>query len=230
MTAVGESDSSLAAKCLDFCQTLAGQGLAFNFSLSISSTFSFSLDTREKGRVLATQGKTKKKSSPSTLRRNARRKAAFLQRKQNPTTAFSEVDVDHPAAELPQQGEVNTFNCDICGKAFKSDNGLKIHKGKSHQTSDLPQLEKTRGPGIELSLNVSTVKDIREEVSDLQVYKCVACGQNFDSEDNLDDHLEIYDHGFGIVRCFACKQFLMMNRDDTTGCPSCSTPWQSHRI
>ena len=84
MTAVGDNDSSLAAKCLDLCQTLAGQGLAFNFSLTISSSFSFSLDTRDKGLALATTGKTKKKSSPSTLRRNARRKEAFLQRKQNP--------------------------------------------------------------------------------------------------------------------------------------------------
>ena len=58
MTAVGESDSSLAAKCLDICQVLAGQGVAFNFSLSIGSNFSFSLDARGKGQALATQGKT----------------------------------------------------------------------------------------------------------------------------------------------------------------------------
>ena len=61
MTAVDESDSSLAAKCLDICQVLAGQGLAFNFSLSIGSTFSFSLEAMGKGQALATQGKTKKK-------------------------------------------------------------------------------------------------------------------------------------------------------------------------
>jgi hypothetical protein len=54
MVAVDESDSSLAAKCLDICQVLAGQGLAFNFSLSIGSTFSFSLDARGKGQALAT--------------------------------------------------------------------------------------------------------------------------------------------------------------------------------
>ena len=74
MTAVDESDSSLAAKCLDICQVLAGQGLAFNFSLS--------LDARGKGQALATQGKTKKKKkTPSTLRRNARRRSEFLKKK-----------------------------------------------------------------------------------------------------------------------------------------------------
>ena len=81
MTAVDESDSSLAAKCLDICQVLAGQGLAFNFSLSIGSNFSFSLDARGKGQALATQGKTKKKKTPSTLRRNARRRSEFLKKK-----------------------------------------------------------------------------------------------------------------------------------------------------
>ena len=146
MTAVGDSDSSLATKCLELCQTLAGQGLAFNFSLTINSTFSFSLDTRDKGLALATTGKTKKKSSPSTLRRNARRKEAFLQRKQNPAPVSCDVDVD-PAAELPQQGG-DTFKCDICGNAFKSENGLRIHKGKSHKGSELPQCEKIRYPDI----------------------------------------------------------------------------------
>ena len=81
MTAVGESDSSLAAKCLDLCQVLAGQGLAFNFSLSVGSTFSFSLEARGKGQALVTQGKTKKKKTPSTLRRNARRRTEFLKKK-----------------------------------------------------------------------------------------------------------------------------------------------------
>ena len=82
MTAVDEIDSFLAAKCLDICQVLAGQGLAFNFSLSIGSNFSFSLDARGKGQALATQGKTKKKKkTPSTLRRNARRRSEFLKKK-----------------------------------------------------------------------------------------------------------------------------------------------------
>ena len=122
--------------------------------------------------ALDAPGKTrKKKSSPSTLRRNARRKEAFLQRKQNPATVSSEVNVG-PAEEPPQQRGEGTFKCNICGNIFKSDNGLKIHKGKSHKTSELPQLEKTRDPGIDVSLNVSPVKDVREEVSNLQVYDC----------------------------------------------------------
>ena len=67
MTAVDEANSSLAIKCLDFCQALTSQGLEINFSLNIGSTFSFSLDTRHKV-PLALDSKKKKKASPSTLR------------------------------------------------------------------------------------------------------------------------------------------------------------------
>ena len=68
MTAVVDVDTSLASKCMDFCQALANQGQAFNFSLTIGPDFSFSLDTRRK----STSPGIKKKASPSTLRRNAR--------------------------------------------------------------------------------------------------------------------------------------------------------------
>ena len=82
MTAV--SETNLATKCLDFCQILSSQGLAFKFSLTMSSNFSFSLDTR--GLALDIQAKIplKKKPSPSTIRRNARRREVFLNKKRNP--------------------------------------------------------------------------------------------------------------------------------------------------
>ena len=46
MTAVSETDSALAIKCLALCQALTDQGKAFN-SLTICSTFSLSLDTNQ---------------------------------------------------------------------------------------------------------------------------------------------------------------------------------------
>ena len=149
MTAVGESDSTLATKCLDLCQTLAGQGLAFNFSLKIGSTFSFSLQARDKGLASDSPGKTKKKSSPSTLRRNARRKEAFLKKRQNPVLVSPEGGVE-PGVGLPQQGKA-AFKCDICGNTFKSDNGL----GKSHKSQELSFIEKIRDPDTVKSRQVS---------------------------------------------------------------------------
>ena len=115
-----------------------------------------------------------------------------------------------------QQNGEDTFKCDICGNAFKSDNGLRIHKGKSHKGSELPHREKIRDPGVDLSL-----KDIREEGTSLQVFECDACGKKFEFEDTQDNHIEI--HG-ECVRCFSCTQFFY-DCDEATVCPGCSTPW-----
>ena len=76
-------NSSLAIKCMDFCHALASQGMAFSFSLSVGSDFSFSLDARDKKEAIPvlTAEVTKKKLSPSQVRRNARRRQEFLKRK-----------------------------------------------------------------------------------------------------------------------------------------------------
>ena len=65
---------------------LISQGKAFKFSFSTGSNFCFSLDTREEAPVLDTKmmASAKKKPTPSTLRRNARRRAEFLNKKLNP--------------------------------------------------------------------------------------------------------------------------------------------------
>ena len=81
-------ESSLVSQCLAFCQTLANQGKDF----SINSSFSFSLDTRE-SKVNPALGK--KRTSPSTQRRNARRREEFLRKKLN----FS--SVSHSASDSP---------------------------------------------------------------------------------------------------------------------------------
>ena len=91
-------DSSLASQCLALCQTLASQGKAFTFSLKIDSTFSFSLDTREsKASAPLPEALTRKKVSPSTKRRNSRRRAEFLRKKQSSLLAASS-PASHPAA------------------------------------------------------------------------------------------------------------------------------------
>ena len=158
MTAVGESDFSLAAKCLDFCQALAGQGLAFNFSLTISSTFSFSLDTRGKGPALVNKGKTKKRSSPSTLRRNARRRAAFLQRKQNRS----------PVKPSEVETGTNALSCDMCEFKPASEKGLRQHKRMKHGLSKLPSTVATperprQQPRASGSLSASPLLDTNRE-------------------------------------------------------------------
>ena len=97
MTAlVSGEDTPLANKCFDFCKALASQGMAFSFSLTLGSNFSFSLETREMAPHSVCKDKAWKKKSPSTIRRNVRRREAFLQKKQSPA-----VDPARPLNILP---------------------------------------------------------------------------------------------------------------------------------
>ena len=88
-------ETNLATKCLDFCETLSSQCSGFKFSLMVGSSFSFTLDTGVP--ALDTQAKalSKKKPSPSTIRRNARRREEFLKKKQNPAPVSSARPLQH---------------------------------------------------------------------------------------------------------------------------------------
>ena len=113
MTAVSDVNSPLVAKCMDFCQALAIQGQTFHFSLNMGPSFSFSLDTRGKA---MTGLVSKKKESPSTQRRNARRREEFLSKKrQTPSTVDSTVE----------KAAVSSFHCDQCDYTNASEKGLR---------------------------------------------------------------------------------------------------------
>ena len=98
MTAMGETD--LANKCLDFCQTLSSRGSAFKFSLTTGSNFSFSLDTNVLTSDIQVKYVPKKKPSPSTIRRNARRREMFLNKKRNPAPSSPARPLQYPP-EVP---------------------------------------------------------------------------------------------------------------------------------
>ena len=150
MAAVSESDTALATQCMDFCQALARQGRVFQLSIAIGSTFTFSLDTREGKEILPI---IKKRSSPSTLRRNAERRKEFLAKK---ATSKPSVAPDLESSQKQMKQGV-AFPCDQCDANFKTENGLKIHKGKSHKEASLPEKLRTSSP--QPSLNVSPLRD-----------------------------------------------------------------------
>ena len=71
---MSEELMSLATQCLDICQELESKGKAFTFNLTITgSNSSFSLDTKKNGKTKEAPMK-KKQPSPSTVRRNLKRK------------------------------------------------------------------------------------------------------------------------------------------------------------
>ena len=98
----GNHDPSLATQCLAFIQTLVNQKIGFNFHLT-SGQFSCSFDSnRTVTAALAripTEAK-KKSSSPSTKRRNAKRRQLFLENKKR---GSSFVDCGETAQNEPPQ-------------------------------------------------------------------------------------------------------------------------------
>ena len=127
----------MAKQCLALCHTLASQGRTFSLSLTAGSTFIFSMES--KGVVIPAE-KVKKKSSPSTLRRNARRRDIFLRRK---LESHSKMEVSSecppcpssapPSISSPNRVEGRPFKCDLCAASFVSKHGLKYHMESIHK-------------------------------------------------------------------------------------------------
>ena len=156
MAAVTEGNTTLLSKCLEFCQALYSQGQAFNFSVAIGKDFTFSLDTRSKEASPVTL--VKKKASPSTLRRNAKRRREFLQRKQNRS----------PVKPSEVETGTNALSCDMCEFKPASEKGLRQHKRMKHGPSKLPSTVATperprQQPRASGSLSASPLLDTNRE-------------------------------------------------------------------
>ena len=162
MAAEAEDNSSLASQCLALCQALASQGQEFTFSVNIGSSFSFSLDTRKKIPEVKPLGK---RSSPSTQRRNARRRQAFLKKKAEPPASSlgeSQHEVSVEEAEDREKVEVKTFKCDQCEYVAASEKGLRQHIRMKHKKEELRSSHE--GP---LHVSISPLLDAsREELLD----------------------------------------------------------------
>ena len=152
MTAVVGEDPTLALKCLDLCQALIGKGLPFSLSLasSPSSGLTFSLDTRKEE---STSPRARKKLSPSTLRRNARRKKEFLKRKAEDLSNNSESAVKDPArVETLDSAVEDSWSSVVVNGDSKS---IKV-KLKKKPTTFIPQFD---GEGEEVTKDAATETD-----------------------------------------------------------------------
>ena len=76
---IGNGNHFLELQCLDFTQALVNQKIGFNIQIT-SGSFSFSFDNKGKASARTSPSEVKKKS-PSTRRRNARRRQQFLENK-----------------------------------------------------------------------------------------------------------------------------------------------------
>ena len=170
---VKEDNAALLSQCLDFCQTLAAKSLTFSFTLTLGNSFSLSLDSSGK-EALAFKGKRKKKT-PSALKRDARRREKFLKKKLEVST----VDISLQSKDISEEENVGkqvaekaldekAFKCEQCDTIFKSENGLKIHVGKTHKkvnsTPATPDCLRQQ-PRSSVSLSASPLLDISREES-----------------------------------------------------------------
>ena len=164
----------------------------FNFSLAIGSTFSFSVDTKSKE---ALPSKAKKKVSPSTLKRNMRRREEFLKKK----FISSEAEKSEPDKEASPGA---TFQCDQCENVFRNEKGLKIHKGKAHKT--VSPAEKVRMSSFDSSLEVSPIKESE------RIIPCHNCGG-----DMSPSHL-CQEEPVGTFKCDLCEEQAMTSTHYST--------------
>lgn len=141
---------------------------------------------------------TKKKLSPSQIRRNLRRKEEFCKKKSKPSKESTENEILADSNLEKEARKEKGIDCNLCGKSFESENGLKIHKGKSHK-------EILRSSTDEASsLSLSPEKEApREE-------KCVCCGKVMSPHHQCD-----------IFRCRGCEQVFsnedeLFEHEDTT--------------
>ena len=153
------SMSELERKCLEFSQTLVSTGQPFKFSIT-SGSFSLSLESR--GATTKMVERKVKKLSPSQVKRNKRRKEEFLRKKSSPPEEPLENQTSEPNSET-EYGKVH--ECDHCEKTFDSENGLKIHKGKTHK--EVLRFQNPETPPLQVSPEKETP---REE-------QCDCCGE-----------------------------------------------------
>ena len=214
-------DTPLLSKCLEFCQALANQGQVFNFSVAIGPTFTFSLDTRSK--AVVNQVVKRKKPSPSTLRRNAKRREQYLAKnwqKSVPSTSSDQTAVEP--------------KCDQCDYVAASEKGLRQHQRMKHKPSMVassensenqtsPECEILREAELKVSLNISQPSGTRDdEISsvnaDLSLLDTTLvlphyCGPNLERLESIREK--------SVFACGDCLH-LWKTKEEVQNC-SCST-------
>ena len=194
---MGETD--LANKCLDFCQTLSSRGSAFKFSLTMGSNFSFSLDTKVLTSDIQVKYLPKKKPSPSTIRRNARRREMFLRKKRNPAPSS-------PARPLQYPPEVPTPEKERLPDAMADIDLTPVHdKGRVEVSSQpSPPSSPSEPEGASSPSGQSSEESpmssppptvsLKCDLHMLPFYECPRCRKTFNCEEDFRNHKhEVHD-------------------------------------
>ena len=150
--------------------------------------------------------KIKKRSSPSTMKRNAKRREDFFNKKCPPEAAVA-------TGLESNQKQGNSFQCDQCDSTFKTENGLRIHKGRSHKEASSPEKMRKSLPPPSLIVSPIRAQD--------RVEACHNCGKDMSPthlcEDDIDSTLRkpapIYQPPS--LKCDQCHMFFHWNDQST---------------
>ena len=133
-----DMENPLINRCLDFCRHLESTGTPFYFKLSMGNSFAFVLDTKRNGNKVNSNSNSlsgaRKRITPSTARRNAKRKKEFLDKKTFPS-APPVVLNSVKNADLEAKP---VYKCDFCDNSFETTKGLNIHERKKHPMTMSP--------------------------------------------------------------------------------------------
>ena len=100
------------------------------------------------------------------------------------------------------------------------------------QSSSPPTPESLRQPlsySAAVAASPSPIKEVRDEVVAQDSIDCPECGQVFESEENLETHMD--EHHPPTIVCNNCKG-VFENWDPSQrplNCPTCSVPWRGPR-
>ena len=143
-----------------------------------------------------------------------------------------EIDVQRAVAELKHRKkkledktlDEEVFKCDQCGNIFKSENGLKIHVGKSHKKVSPATPDRLRQqPRNSEELSASPLLDTSREESSISetpniicnnckkymtpnhiCHQCGGCGKICKTRDELGQH----NNTVHPLMCYICFQFF----------------------
>ena len=129
----------------------------------MGSSFSFSLDTKEKTTTTTVVVK-KKKISPSTKRRNARKRQEFLAAKETLSSVNVEGEIEPQLVPTVEDNTstIKKVTCDQCSHRTKTEAGMKLHKRKKHEIAQVDANDTMEDSHHELT----AAKEVKETQTD----------------------------------------------------------------
>ena len=134
---IGNENPSLESQCLAFIQTLVNQQIGFNFHLT-SGSFSCSFDNNGKRKITSARTPSQvKHKSPSTQKRNARRRQQFLENKK-----FRASSVEQPDQVEPTQSHSESICAPSSDPTDVEKNGLcDVYRKEKGEVQKVPPLK-----------------------------------------------------------------------------------------